>query len=133
MGFWPEILDKNQRKPFVFKVSNRCPYYNWLVDSPYDSSSFHNVNSSICFNYPFLENSICKWRDFMHFSSRIHQLIHQLKEYLNWYYVKIKIWLLFGLIQFTENTVHMYFAKLPNPNLFPTKLSSLYTCIDHSS
>ena len=50
-----------------------------VVDSPYDSSSFHNVNSSICFNYPFLENSICKWRDFIHFSSRIHQLIHQLK------------------------------------------------------
>ena len=31
MGFQHEILDKNQRKPFVFKVSNRCPYYNWLV------------------------------------------------------------------------------------------------------
>ena len=34
-------LDKNQRKPRVFKASDLCPYYNRRVDPSYDSGSFH--------------------------------------------------------------------------------------------
>ena len=34
-------LDKNQRKPRVFKASDLCPYYNRRVNSSYNSCSFH--------------------------------------------------------------------------------------------
>ena len=42
-------LDKNQRKPRVFKASDLCPYYNRRVDSSYNSGCFHILN-------PFLQN-----------------------------------------------------------------------------
>ena len=34
-------LDKNQRKPRVFKASDLCPYYNRRVYSSYYSCCFH--------------------------------------------------------------------------------------------
>ena len=34
-------LDKNQRKPRVFKASDLCPYYNRRVDAANDSCCFH--------------------------------------------------------------------------------------------
>ena len=37
-------LDKNQRKPRVFKASDLCPYYNRRVNSSYDSGCFHIYN-----------------------------------------------------------------------------------------
>jgi len=36
-------LDKNQRKPRVFKASDLCPYYNRRVDAADNSGSFHIV------------------------------------------------------------------------------------------
>ena len=34
-------LDKNQRKPRVFKASDLCPYYNRRVHPAYNASCFH--------------------------------------------------------------------------------------------
>jgi len=34
-------LDKNQRKPRVFKASDLCPYYNRRVNASNDASCFH--------------------------------------------------------------------------------------------
>ena len=34
-------LDKNQRKPRVFKASDLCPYYNRRVHTTNNASSFH--------------------------------------------------------------------------------------------
>lgn len=34
-------LDKNQRKPRVFKASDLCPYYNRRVDASDDTGRFH--------------------------------------------------------------------------------------------
>ena len=36
-------LDKNQRKPRVFKASDLCPYYNRRVNSSNNSCCFHNI------------------------------------------------------------------------------------------
>ena len=35
-------LDKNQRKPRVFKASDLCPYYNRRVDPSDNSGCFHD-------------------------------------------------------------------------------------------
>ena len=40
-------LDKNQRKPRVFKASDLCPYYNRRVNAADNTCSFH---ISISFN-----------------------------------------------------------------------------------
>ena len=34
-------LDKNQRKPRVFKASDLCPYYNRRVHASYNAGCFH--------------------------------------------------------------------------------------------
>ena len=50
-------LDKNQRKPRVFKASDLCPYYNRRVHPTDDTSSFHIYLSPYFTNYAV---SICK-------------------------------------------------------------------------
>ena len=37
-------LDKNQRKPRVFKASDLCPHYNRRVDAAYNAGCFHIQN-----------------------------------------------------------------------------------------
>lgn len=37
-------LDKNQRKPRIFKASDLCTYNNTIVDAPHDSCCFHISN-----------------------------------------------------------------------------------------
>lgn len=39
-------LDKNQRKPRIFKASDLCTYNNTIVNSPYNTRSFHDTNIS---------------------------------------------------------------------------------------
>lgn len=38
-------LDKNQRKPRIFKASDLCTYNNTIVDSSDYSCCFHYINS----------------------------------------------------------------------------------------
>lgn len=44
-------LDKNQRKPRVFKASDLCPYYNRIVDPSDNAGCFHNsiFSFTVCF------------------------------------------------------------------------------------
>ena len=39
-------LDKNQRKPRVFKASDLCPYYNRRVHSSDNACCFHGISFS---------------------------------------------------------------------------------------
>ena len=49
-------LDKNQRKPRVFKASDLCPYYNRRVNAAHDTGCFHIVKT---FLFVLLSGEIC--------------------------------------------------------------------------
>ena len=51
-------LDKNQRKPRVFKASDLCPYYNRRVDATNDTRCFHLYKPNIL--SPFIPPSITR-------------------------------------------------------------------------
>ena len=56
-------LDKNQRKPRVFKASDLCPYYNRRVDPSDNSGCFHSGISFLIyiriFQFLSLDNFHC--------------------------------------------------------------------------
>ena len=47
-------LDKNQRKPRVFKASDLCPYYNRRVNASNYSCCFHLYKISLIYRFVLL-------------------------------------------------------------------------------
>ena len=58
-------LDKNQRKPRVFKASDLCPYYNRRVDAAYNSGCFHFLDSPFAYIFA-CEVIVCNIRGIMY-------------------------------------------------------------------
>ena len=52
-------LDKNQRKPRVFKASDLCPYYNRRVDAAYNSGRFHIFQPFLSYREIYSGSIIC--------------------------------------------------------------------------